>query len=385
MKGVFKRGNTYYIDYYLQGARIQKAIGPDKKLAEAVLQKRKLEIREGKYLDIRKTQRVRFEELCDIYLKQHAIPQIKKSWHSDVDTIKVLKRWFEGKHLHEITPLLVNKFKVERRQEVSPATTNRGLACLKCMFNKAKEWGKFNGDNPVTKVKCFKENNQRVRFLEKEEIDTLLANSNEPLRSIIIVALNTGMRKGEILGLKWRDCDFHRGLIRLTNTKNNESRTVPMNDRVKEVLIKVRKHSESPYIFCHKDGKPYGDIKKSFFTACIGAGIIKISKQGKKTIILEPKGTKFRFHDLRHTFASHLVMSGVDLNTTRELLGHKSIAMTIRYSHLSPDAKRRAVDILGQRMTQNTPKNSDNLVISEKSVELSKESALDKSLSAIGI
>jgi len=351
--GVFRRGDTYYIDYYFEGARVQKAIGPDRKLAKVVLQKRKLEIREGKHLDIKRTQKVRFEELCDIYLKQHAVPQIKKSWHSDVDTIKVLKRWFGGRYLHEITPLLVNKFKVERRQEVSPATTNRGLACLKCMFNKAKEWGKFNGENPVYKVKLFKENNQRVRFLEREEIDKLLANSNEPLRSIMIVALNTGMRKGEILGLKWRDCDFPRGLIRLTNTKNNEGRTVPMNDRVRDALIKVRKHPESQHIFCNKDGKPYGDIKKSFFTAC------------KKSDIL-----KFRFHDLRHTFASHLVMSGVDLNTVRELLGHKSIAMTIRYSHLSPDAKRRAVDILGQKIAQNTPRNSDILVTSGKNAEL---------------
>jgi len=360
---VFKRGNIYYIDYYFEGNRIKQAISPDKKLAEMVLQKRKLEIREGKHLDIRKKQKVKFEELCEIYLKQHAVPQIKKSWHSDVDTIKVLRRWFEGKYLYEITPLLVNKFKIERRQEVSPATTNRALACLKCMFNKAKEWDKFNGENPVTKVKSFKENNQRLRFLEKEEITTLLTNSNEPLRSIIIVALNTGMRKGEILGLKWRDCDFQRGLIRLVNTKNNESRTIPMNREVRDALIKMRKHPDSPYIFCSKTGNPYGDIKKSFFTALNKAGIIN-----------------FHFHDLRHTFASHLVMSGVDLNTTRELLGHKSLAMTIRYAHLSPDAKRRAVDILGQRIVQNTSEDRPKMVPSGKITELSTKVSFGNSL-----
>ncbi|MFA4888315.1 MAG: site-specific integrase [Candidatus Omnitrophota bacterium] len=268
-----------------------------------------------------------------------------------------------GKYIHEITPLLVNKFKVERRQEVSPATTNRGLACLKCMFNKAKEWGKFNGDNPVVKVKCFKENNQRVRFLEREEIDKLLANSNEPLRSIIIVALNTGMRKGEILGLKWRDCDFQRDLIRLTNTKNNEGRTMPMNEEVKTALIRVRKHPDSPFIFCNKEGKPYGDIKKSFFTALKKAGIIQ-----------------FHFHDLRYTFASHLVMSGVDLNTVRELMGHKSLAMTIRYSHLSPDHKRRAVDLLSHRIVKETPKSSDFLVTLAKSAESMGEANFSNSL-----
>ncbi len=109
---------------------------------------------------------------------------------------------------------------------------------------------------------------------------------------------------------------------------------------LKKALIAVPKNPESSYVFCNKDGAPYGDIKKSFFTALKKAGIID-----------------FHFHDLRHTFASQLVMSGVDLNTVRELLGHKSLEMTLRYSHLSPDHKKRAVDILGQRMdTFWTPK-----------------------------
>jgi integrase len=131
------------------------------------------------------------------------------------------------------------------------------------------------------------------------------------------------------------------------NTKNGEKREIPINEQVKSALIKVRKHPESPYIFCNKDGKPFGDIKKSWLTALNKSGILK-----------------FRFHDLRHTFASHLVMSGVDLNTVRELMGHKSLEMTLRYSHLSPDHKKRAVDILGKRMdTIWTPEK-----ITEKSV-----------------
>ena len=105
------------------------------------------------------------------------------------------------------------------------------------------------------------------------------------------------------------------------------------------------------------------DIKKSFFTALKKSGILKL-----------------HFHDLRHTFASHLVMSGVDLNTTRELFGHKSLAMTIRYSHLSPDAKRRAVDLLGQRIAADSTKHSDNLVTKTKSAELSTKANSDNSL-----
>ncbi len=110
-------------------------------------------------------------------------------------------------------------------------------------------------------------------------------------------------------------------------------RNIPMNDILRDALIGVRKDSNSTYIFHNNEGKPYCNLRKSFFTACKKSGI-----------------TNFRFHDLKHTFASQLVMSGVDLNTLRELLGHKSLEMTLRYSHLSPDHKKRAVDVLCKQM-----------------------------------
>ena len=111
----------------------------------------------------------------------------------------------------------------------------------------------------------------------------------------------------------------------LYNTKNGEKRETPINEMVKTALLRTPKHPESSYVFYDKNGNPFGNIRKSFFTALRKSGIIN-----------------FRFHDLRHTFASHLVMSGVDLNTVRELMGHKSLEMTLRYAHLSPDHKRGA-------------------------------------------
>jgi len=195
-----------------------------------------------------------------------------------------------------------------------------------------RAWDKFNGINPVKGIKFFKEQ-PRLRFLEKEEISKLLSNCNKHLKSIVTVALNTGMRKGEILNLKWNDIDFKRGIIHLYHTKNGEKREIPMNEQVRNMIVAVKKHPKSAYIFCNPAGKPYCDIRKSFFTACKESGIIN-----------------FRFHDLRHTFASQLVMSGVDLNTVRELLGHKSLDMTLRYSHLSADHKKRAVDTLNRQI-----------------------------------
>lgn len=191
----------------------------------------------------------------------------------------------------------------------------------------------------------MKENNKRVRYLEKEEISRLLANCSKHLKPIVVLALNTGMRKGEILNLKWQDIDYRRGIIHLLDTKNREKREIPLNEMAKTALIRTSKHPNSPYVFCNKNGKPFGEIRKSFFTAL------------KKSDIIN-----FKFHDLRHTFASHLVMSGIDLNTVRELLGHKSLKMTLRYAHLSPHYKRQAVDVLGKQMVtiwSQEPKDKD--------------------------
>lgn len=256
-----------------------------------------------------------------------------RSWKSDLYNFNCIKSFFGELYLNEITSLLVEKFKIERVKEVKPTTVNRALARLKSIFNKAIDWGKFNGINPVRSVKFFLEDNQRTRYLEKEEIAKFLKYCAGNIKPVAVVALNTGMRKSEILNLKWHDIDFKGDIIYLLKTKNNNKREIPMNDAVKTALIKVKRHPESQYIFCGKNGKPMQNIRKSFFTALKKAGIIN-----------------FRFHDLRHTFASQLVTFGVDLNTVRELLGHKSLEMTLRYSHLSPDHKKRAVDILGKRM-----------------------------------
>ncbi|MBM3244209.1 MAG: site-specific integrase [Candidatus Omnitrophica bacterium] len=333
---VYRRGKIWYIDFFADGHRVREAAGENKRFAETVLSKRLTEVAEGIFLNIRKFEKIKFKFFAQEYLEVHA--KNKRSYHSDIDRTNTLHRYFGDKFLHEITPFEVEKFKTKRAGEVSGATVNRDLACLKCLFNKAIAWGRFNGKNPVKGVRLFKEQ-PRLRFLEKEEIFKLLANCDEHLKPIVIIALHTGMRKGEILNLKWHDIDFKRDIIYLCQTKNGEKREIRMNNEVKSFLLKIRKHPDSPYVFCNKNGEPFGDIKKSFFTACKKSGILKNSS--------------FRFHDLRHTFASHLVMNGIDLNTVRELLGHKTLDMTLRYSHLSPDHKKRAVELLGDRLSAN--------------------------------
>ena len=328
---IFRKANNWYIDYYINGRRKREKIGPNRKQALIVLQKRKVQIAENKFLDVKKNEKIFFEDMAKVYLEAYSKPN-KKSSRRDESCIGNLNRFFGAKYLLEITPLGVEEYKLERKKDVSNATVNRDLSCLKHILKKAVEWGKI-AHSPITDVKLLKERNTRTRYLEEEEIRKLLEESPEHLKAILITALNTGMRKGEILGLKWKDIAFRQRVIVLLDTKNNERREVPINKLLFKVLLAVKKNPDSPYVFSKKNGKPYSNVRRSFETTKGKAGI-----------------EDFRFHDLRHTFASHLVMAGVGLKTVQELLGHKSYEMTLRYTHLSPDHKKAAVDILGKKM-----------------------------------
>ncbi len=179
----------------------------------------------------------------------------------------------------------------------------------------------------VRKVKQLEENNKRLRYLTIEELQRLLGCCSPHLKPIVLVSVNTGMRKGEILNLKWNQVDLRHNFILLDKTKNGERREIPINSTLKELFASMPRSLESECVFVDKNGKPYGNIKRGFHTALKKAGI-----------------RDFHFHDLRHTFASHLVMTGVDLPSVKELLGHKSLTMTLRYAHLSPGHKRKAVE-----------------------------------------
>jgi len=337
-KGVIDKNGVYWLDYRFNGRRLRKKIGCSKKLAETVMQKIRVQIAEGKYLDVKKEEKkIKFNDFAQIYADTYGMK--KRSWNSTDKLYLVrLKAFFGSKNLDEITPFFVQKYRIARREQktrrhtiASAAYINRELACLKCMFSRAVEWG-YAKENPVKKVKFEKENNSRVRFLEKDELKKLLDHCHPTLKAIVLVAVNTGMRKEEIRTLKWRDVDFERGFVTLLKTKNGETRNVPLNKTAREILMSIPKNARSPFIFCNSEGNLY-NFRTSFMTALKNAGI-----------------KDFRFHDLRHTAASYLAMGGVDLNTIRDILGHKSLDMVLRYAHLSRSHQASAVGILDKEM-----------------------------------
>jgi len=221
-----------------------------------------------------------------------------------------------------------------------PSTANRLVAVLGHMFTKAVDWEMMSKETAnASKVKLLPEHNRRLRYLSNEECHALIDSCDPHLKPIVVSALNTGMLKGEILNLKWDNVDLKHGFIKLDclMTKNGERREIPINGTLKALLQGITRRLDVPYVFHDpSSGKPYGDVKKSFKSALTNAKI-----------------RDFHFHDLRHTFASHLVMAGIDITTVKELLGHKTLTMTLRYAHLAPSHKVKAVDVLDKALSGN--------------------------------
>ncbi len=345
-KGLYKRGNVFWMCYKdLDGTVYRCSTGKSsQKEAEYVLTCRRKEIAEEKEPKVKRIN-YKFAELAYDYSKwaeRQRIFKTKKIW------IKQLVEVFGNLDVKDMDTRTIEQWQTKRLEQNKPATVNRVLSCLKHMINKGVQWEMATEDTlkKVRNVKLLEENNRRLRFLTIEECQTLIDCCVPHLKPIVTVALHTGMRRGEILGLKWQQVDLRHGFILLHTTKNGERREIPIDDTLEEMFNQVPHSIESVYVFTDKDGNPYKSVKRSFSTAIRKAGI-----------------SDFRLHDCRHTYASQMVMNGVDLTTVKELLGHKSLTMTLRYAHLAPEHKRKAAIILDKALSKTQTENSvHNLV-----------------------
>jgi len=333
---IYKRGKNWYIDFTFHGQRIREMIGPSRKGAEKVIAKRKAEIAESKFLDVRKDPSpIKFYDFVKEYLQWSKANKKPSSYQRDLCSMRALSKEFEKKNIQEITTWQIEKYKAKRKEEVKPASVNREIALLKHMYTKGIEWGKVK-ESLAKKVKLLKGEVKRVRYLMPDQVQIFLSNCADHLRPLVTVAVHTGMRRGELLSLRWDQVNFEQGFITLLDTKNHERRDIPMNETVKTTLRAMDRQDD--YVFSGFYGRRFDRIKRSFHDAL------------KKSEIED-----FRLHDLRHTFASNLVMAGEDLNTVRELLGHKDLTMTLRYAHLAPGKKAKAVNTLDKIMSQIPP------------------------------
>lgn len=272
----------------------------------------------------------------------------KRSHRDDARYGRVWSERFTGRTLEEVTPAELEKMRAERlklpppptdenerpKKPTSPATVNREFAFLKHVFTIAVRDGKTD-TNPVAKLRMLREPSGRTRYLsDEEEIALLQTLPSDEDRQRVTVLLHTGFRRGELLGLRWKDVDFKAGVLTIPKSKNGDVRHVPMTSTVRAILSRrARPLDGATLVFPNTEGT-------------------RDLRWAKKTVPAALRAAKiedFRFHDLRHTFASRLAMESVDLMTIRDLMGHKTMAMTLRYSHLSPGHRQNAVERLVTR------------------------------------
>lgn len=335
---IYKRDGHWWFTKTINGKRTRKPLPTARTKAQAEEAERKeLEKLHNTRYGIEQASSSSFIEYAEtVYLPW---AQENKLSNDDKYLLKPIKAFFGKLTFEEISPLLIEKYKSQRKNGITryktkraAASVNRELACLSRIFSLAIR-DCVTSINPCLQVRKLRENNQRTRYLtEAEEVELLkhCTGEREHLRPLILIAIHTGMRRGEILSLRWSQIDFARGVIHLIKTKSGKSRDVPINRKVREELLMLQRKSSSEVLFPHpRTGKPIKEVKHGFDKACRAAGI-----------------TDFHFHDLRHTAATRLADGAADAFTIAAILGHSDLRMTARYTHALDSRKREAVERL---------------------------------------
>lgn len=331
----------WFVDFYHQGGRIRECVGPLKTEAKEALEERRREIRRGQF-NLPSKYSPKFKDFAQFYLDTYSVN--KRSCRREKDIMAHLVKTFGLKRLSQIIPSTVEKYKGDRAKVVAKSTVNRELSLLKHIFNVAIKDSKVNS-NPARGIRFkeadyFKGEGKKERILSQEEVQRLLDASASHLQPIILTALNSGMRLREILYLKLDDVDLDYRVITVRHTKSAKERKIPVNTLLLETLKTQRAKARGEWVFpCPGTDKPMDGIKTAWQGALRRAGI-----------------EHCRFHDLRHTSATYMVLNGVDLATVKEILGHSDIRLTMRYTHPTTRAKRDAVETL----TWNMPQKLDN-------------------------
>ena len=360
MASIFKRGKVWYLSYYVGGKRVKKAVGKSKKVAQ--LAQADIEVKLAKHevglpVEEEKPKDKNIDEFFNEYFSYSRTNHSKnttKRYRAIIDNFKAFLELYPGiKRLSQLQPNLFEQYKTHRRnggngdngdmEEENGAktaktnTVNMEIQTLRSIFKLAIQWG-YLEKNPTEGVKYLKVTDAKpARFLSKKEIKALLENCGPELYPIFLTFIYTGLRKGELLNLTWDDVDFRRKIIKVRAKEDWQPKTsereIPIHEEVKKVLkeLQGKNSGKSKYVFSSSDGsKCKLKLRRRLMEVTKKSGFPDVTK----------------IHSLRHTFASHLVMSGVDLPTVAKLMGHADIATTMMYAHLAPDHLVGAVEKL---------------------------------------
>lgn len=337
MAGVYRRGDVWWVRFRLNGVHVRRSAKTTKKTEAVVFLAQLMEehARSGRsearprYLLAEASERF----FTEARLKDGTVETYRYN-------SQTLSRILGPVHLDEIDRRTLADFiSARKRTGVADATIRRDLAFLGSMFTMAERWG-WVDTSPVTKAvkKMLRESRPRTRYLTHEEFDRLYEAASEPLRPILVLAVETGLRKTELLGLTLANIDLQRRELNLEKTKAGRPRQVPLSRRALTVireLLERRDRPRSAFLLHGPSGGRVGNPRKAFVNACRRAGI-----------------KDFRWHDLRHTFASWWVQGGGDLYRLSRVLGHSTLQMTARYGHLRTDDLHEELERVAQNRSQ---------------------------------
>ena len=336
MAYIYERGNVYWYRVRLEGKEFRGSTKTDnKKLAQQIANTIETDLIRKKFSMPTKSNYT-FLSAWEQYVK--SLANTNRTIENKISIANHFLPVFIHKNITEITQSDIKAYQSKRRlevmampknigkreSEISFAYLNKEILILSNFFNFCIEKGLIE-KNPAFKIKKLNELSRLVT-LSDEDIDKLIAGATNKLtKDLITFLIYTGCRKGEALNLKWENVDLNNNVIAIKGTKTKYDRYIPISKPLKEILINIEKKSE--YVFTDKDGKKLNDFRRSFHTALKNAGL-----------------KDMHIHDLRHVFASKMVMGGTSLYITGELLGHRTTQMTKRYSHLVPETLKKAVD-----------------------------------------
>ena len=335
MASLYKRNGVWWVVYHINGKRFRVSTRTrNKNLAKQKLNDIELKLFKGELgIPEKNTPNTsvsdffrKFKEYClNNYAKEHI--------QSDLSRLENFQNYCARnsiRNLQSITPGVIEDFISTVLNGRRPKTKKNYIALLKTALNYAVKWNIIE-INPIANVKPPKIV-KTFNFFSKEEIRKLIAEAKEPLKSAIIILVNTGLRRAELFHLRWRDIDLEAERLRVWpyegfTPKGKQPRSIPLNKDVIRVLKKLQESSHnSEYVL-----RPY----KSLHTL-----------RWKLSVLLKELGMQGTLHDLRHTFASHLAMNGTSIPIIKELLGHTDISTTMIYAHLSPEIYKPEVNKL---------------------------------------
>lgn len=338
MGSVYLRGKSYVGKYKDEnGNWVRTTLGRhpiiNKTIAREILQEIERKVKLGQHEMIKATIPT-VKEFAKDYLAYQRNVRQKRSWDRDELCLTHIVRFFGNRKLSDIKSKDIDDYKEFRLKLVKPGTVDRELQVLRHLFNIAQRWNNFFGKNPVSEAGLLNVNNTKERILTDEEEARLLNLSPDHLKNIIICALHTGMRKGEIISLKWHNTDLENNLIHVTkeNSKSKKSKRIPVNSTLRRTLLELKlKNGVSEYVFLNSQDRPY--LRQD-----------SLNRVFKHTV--EKAGIKdLRFHDLRHTAGTRLGEMNIPVQVISKILGHSDIRTTMRYVH-PEESLRYAVEKL---------------------------------------